>query len=232
VDASSDGFDPGQDEIDARKKLRAIVVLAQLCCHLMHEGGLRGSELRPPGGDRREQRGAISFGWEEASVGGILSGDAENIVHERGPGVELRFWGNAERLQAAADAFKYLQHRGPPGFTEQLRAGPGVRVDGIEHPEGNGPDRLSRLRSIGHSGHGAGDDRIGCRCKQLVLIGDVPVDRAAPRGEARCERAKGQGALAIGVEDLDRGLDNPLLRERVGPSFNSAGPGCHGNILT
>ncbi|MGH3206402.1 MAG: hypothetical protein ACRDNO_01435 [Trebonia sp.] len=48
----------------------------------------------------------------------------------------------------------------------------------------------------------------------------MPVDRPAPRCQARRERAEGQGALAVGVEDLDRGVDDSLLGERDRAPFS------------
>ena len=69
------------------------------------------------------------------------------------------------------------------------------------------------------------------RRQQIVLVGDVPIDRPAAGRQPRRERAEGQGALALAVEDLDRGLDDPLLRERVRAPFGPPGLSCHGHHL-
>jgi hypothetical protein len=86
-----------------------------------------------------------------------------------------------------------------------------VCVDRVEHPKGDGSDRFSWLRTAGHIGHDAGDDVVGGRREQIVLVGDVPVDRAAACCQASREGAESQSVLAVGVEDLDRGLDDSLL---------------------
>src|SRR5271156_2960 len=110
----SDGSDAGQDEVDAGQELLAVVVLAQLRRHLTHERVLRGVELRPPCGDGREEGRSVRLACEEARGRGVLSGEAENVVHERGRAVELRSFGDAERLELAADALEDLQHRELP----------------------------------------------------------------------------------------------------------------------
>jgi hypothetical protein len=149
-DRLSDGSDTGQDEVDAGPELLAVVVPGELRRHPTHERVLRGVELRPPCGDGREEGRPVRLAREEAGARGVLSGEAENVVQERGRAVELRSSGDAERLELPAEALEDLQHRGLPR-----------------------------------------------------------------RGQPRRERAEGQSALAVGVEDLDRGLDDSLLRERV-----------------
>src|SRR5580692_5461458 len=138
----SDGSDTGQDEVDAGQELLPVVVLAQLRRHLTQEWVLRGVELRPPCGDGREEGRSIRFGRVEARVRSVLSGDAEDVVHQRGRGVELRSFGDAERLKLAADAFEDLQHREPPRLSGELGAHPWVCVDRVEYPKGNGTDLL------------------------------------------------------------------------------------------
>ena len=168
----------------------------------------------------------------EAGVGGVLYGNAEDVVYERGHGVKLRSLGDPERLKSAADAFENLQHRGPPGRTEELGADPGVGVDRIEHPKGDGADRLPRLGATDHIAHDTGDDVVGGRRQKIVLVGDVPVDRSAPCRQAGRQRPEGQSGLALRIEDLNRRLDDPLLRERVRASFGSMTLGAHEPILT
>jgi hypothetical protein len=79
-----------------------------------------------------------------------------------------------------------------------------VGVDRVEHPEGDGTDRLLRVRTAGHPGHDTGDDVVGGRREEFVLTGDVPVDRPGSGGQAGRERTEGQGVLTVGVEDLGR----------------------------
>ena len=47
-DRLSDGFDAGEDEVDAGKELLAVAVLGELGRQLTHERVLRAVELRPP----------------------------------------------------------------------------------------------------------------------------------------------------------------------------------------
>ena len=89
-DRLSDGPDAGQDEVDAGEELLAIVVLGQLRRHLVHERVLHGVELRPPCGDSREEGRSVGLAREEPRGRGVLSGEAEDVVHERGRTVELR----------------------------------------------------------------------------------------------------------------------------------------------
>jgi hypothetical protein len=104
----SDCCDAGQDEVDAGEELFAVVVPWQLRCHLMHEGVLRGVELRSLCGDGREEGRPVRLARQEAGARGVLSCEAEEVVHERGRAVELRPFGDAEWLELAADAFQDL----------------------------------------------------------------------------------------------------------------------------
>jgi hypothetical protein len=52
----SDRVDAGEDEIDAGKKLLAVVVHGQLFGYLSHEGVFRRVKLRPLRGDGAEKR--------------------------------------------------------------------------------------------------------------------------------------------------------------------------------
>lgn len=219
-DRLSDASDAGQDEVDPGKELLAVVVFAQLRRHLSYERVLRGVELRPPIGDGREKGLPIRLAHIETGVRGVLSPDTENVVHERGRGIELRAFGDAQRLEPSSDALEELQRRGPPRLTEELGAHPWVRVDRVEHPKGDGADRLPRLGATDHPGHDTGDDVVGGRREQLVLIRNVPVYRPAPCRQTRRESTEGQSALTVGVEDLDRGFDDPLLGERVRTPFS------------
>ncbi len=142
----ADGVDAGEDEIDPGEELLAVVVLGQLRCDLTHERVLAGVELRPLCGDGREECRSVGVGVEEASTGGVLRGEAEDVVHERGRGVELRPFGNAERLEMAADALEDLQDRGLPWLAGELGTHPRVGVDRVEHPEGDVADRSAAPR--------------------------------------------------------------------------------------
>ena len=90
-DRLSDGLYAGEVEIDAGKELLAVVVARQLPGHLPHEGVLRRIELRPPSGDRPEDRRPIRVAREKAARRRVLSGEAEDEAQERGGGVELRY---------------------------------------------------------------------------------------------------------------------------------------------
>ena len=85
ADRLYDGCDAGQDEVDAGQELLTVVVPAQLRCYLTHERVLRGVKLRPPCGDGREEGRSIRVALDEAGSRGILSGEAEDVVQERGP---------------------------------------------------------------------------------------------------------------------------------------------------
>jgi hypothetical protein len=100
----SDGCDAGEDEVDAGQELLAVVVAGQLRRHLPHERILRGVKLRPPCGDGREERRSIRLAREQAGARGVLSGEAENVVQERGRAVELRSFGDAERLELSQNS--------------------------------------------------------------------------------------------------------------------------------
>ena len=163
ADRLADGSDAGQDEVDAGQELLAVVVLAQLRRHLTHERVPRGVEARPPIGDGREEGRSICGGRGEAGGRGVLSGEAEDVVHERGRAVEPRSFGDAERLELPADAFEDPQHRGLPRLAGKLGAHPGVCVNCVEYPGGDGTDRLLRLRAADHLGHDTGDDVVGGR---------------------------------------------------------------------
>jgi hypothetical protein len=52
---------------------------------------LRRIELRPPSGDRPEDRRPIRVAREKAARRRVLSGEAEDEAQERGGGVELRY---------------------------------------------------------------------------------------------------------------------------------------------
>ena len=104
-------------------------------------------------------------------------------------------------------------------------------VDRVEHAEGDGPDRLPWGCAFGCTGCHAGDDVVGRRGEQFALVGNVPVNRPATCCQACGECAKCQRGFALVVEDLDRSLDDSLLRERIRTSFGPLIPGRHANHL-
>ena len=57
-----DGRDAGEDEVDAVEELLAVVVVAQLRRHLVHERELRRIELRPLRGDAGAELYGLMFG--------------------------------------------------------------------------------------------------------------------------------------------------------------------------
>src|SRR6202050_766303 len=181
----------------------------------MHERVLGGVELRPPCGDGPEEGRPVRPARDEAGGRGVLWREGEGVVYERGRAVELCPRGAAERLELPAGSFQDLQYRCLPRLTGELGTDPWVGVDRVEHPEGNRADGLLWLCVTDHPGHAPGDDVVGGRREQLVLAGDVPVDGSAACLQARRQRTEGQSAFAAGVKDLDRGRDDPLLRERV-----------------
>jgi hypothetical protein len=68
--------------------------------------------VRPSRGEGREEGRSIGLTREEAGARGVLSGEAEDVVQERGGAVELRSFGDVERLELLADALEDLQQRG------------------------------------------------------------------------------------------------------------------------
>jgi hypothetical protein len=117
----------------------------------------------------------------EASIRSVLPGNAEDVVQERGGGVELRPLGHAELLKPPAYALENLQHRRPPGFAEKLSAHPRMGINRFKHAKRDGADCLVRLRTPRYPGHDTSDDVVGGRREQVALVGDMPVDRAASR---------------------------------------------------
>ena len=86
-----------------------------------------------------------------------------------------------------------------------------MRIDRVEHAERDEAERRARLGDDDHVVQGAGDHVVSGLREQVVLVGDVPVDRAASRRQPRRERAEGQRVLAAGV-----GVGREALDETVG----------------
>jgi len=82
---------------------------------------------------------------EGASVGGVLPGDSEDVVHQHAGRVEQRSFGHVECLQLLADALVDVQQRGPPRLPGELGADPGVGVDRIEQAECDGAQHIPGL---------------------------------------------------------------------------------------
>ncbi len=107
-----------------------------------------------------------------------------------------------------------------------------MRVDGVEQAERDGPERIRRRGLVTDDVQRRRDDVLGGRGEDLVLVGQVPVDGPGPRRQPRGERPEGQPALPLGVEELDRRLDDALARQRLGPPLRSNRLACHERILT
>jgi hypothetical protein len=137
----------------------------------------------PSRGDGAEKRGAVrSLRISgETCVRSVLSGDSEDVIQERGGGVELCRLGHAELLKPPAYALENLQHRRPPGFAEKLSAHPRMGINRFKHAKRDGADCLVRLRTPYYPGHDTSDDVVGGRREQVAFVGDMPVDRAASR---------------------------------------------------
>ncbi len=76
-------MDAGQDEVNAREKLRAVVMPREMHCDFTQKWIFCGIELRPSCGNGRKEGGAIQTARYSARVGCILRGSAEDVVHER-----------------------------------------------------------------------------------------------------------------------------------------------------
>jgi len=122
---------------------------------------------------------------------------------------------NTKRLEPSANAFEDLSNRGMPWFAGKVSAGPGVSVNRIEYRERDGADRGPWLLFLGHFRQGAGEN-ICRRCgKEVVPVGDMPVDRPAARRQLRRQRPKCQSGLPARIENLDRRFNNPRLGKGV-----------------
>lgn len=78
-----DALDSSEDEIDASKKLRPVIVFMQPVCHLMHEWKVVTIEPLPLCGDHAEERRSIGVASQEAGSRSVLTSKAEHVVHER-----------------------------------------------------------------------------------------------------------------------------------------------------
>ena len=101
--------------------------------------------------------------------------------------------GTPQRLELAPDALEDLQHRGSPRGARELRADPRMRVDRLEHTDGDPADRFLRRGDGGDFAQRAGDDGVARGHEQLALVRDVPVDRAGA-GRRAAWRARGRSA--------------------------------------
>ena len=94
----------------------------------------------------------------------------------------------------------------------ELAAQPGTLRDRIEQAERQRADRILRRRACREPGGDMGNDMVGRCRRQLALVRNAPVDRAAAGREARRRRTEGEDALTLHIEDGDRGLDDALAR--------------------
>lgn len=159
-------------------------------------GGVR---PRPSLDDGRQECFPIGARRQRTGVGGVLrvlASGAKDVVDQRGRRVEQRSVRNTERVEMTADAFEYPPHCRLPRRPRKLGARPGMRVDRIEQPQRNCPNRLPWFRFLNRLAHDTVDDLLGRRGEQFVLVLDVPVDRPASRRQACRERTESQPALA------------------------------------
>ena len=78
------GCDTGKQNVDSGTELLAVVVLAQVRRRLAHVRVLAGIQLQPTCRDSVQEARSVrvTFG-ADPSVGSILPGDAENVIHQR-----------------------------------------------------------------------------------------------------------------------------------------------------
>ncbi|MGY3061783.1 hypothetical protein ACVWZD_006081 [Streptomyces sp. TE3672] len=115
------------------------------------------------------------------------------------------------------DPHRYRADRVADDLEGQPCGEPLVLGDGVEQSQRDGADLvLGRGRGPGGlGGQGGSDDGFRRRVQQLVPVADVVVDRPRPGGQAIGHRPDGQRALTTGIEQVDRGVDDLLLREHL-----------------
>ena len=113
-----------------------------------------------------------------------LSCEAQNVVYERGHASNCPRSGTPSAWSCPPTP-RSSPACGLPRLKGELGAHPGMCVDRVEHPKGDGSDRIPRLRPADHLSHDPGDYIVGGRREQFVFVGDVPVDRPGPCCQAR-----------------------------------------------
>jgi hypothetical protein len=135
----------GEDEVDAGEELGPVVVLVEPRGDAVHERECGGIELFPLLRDAAEERCPVGFGSEYSRSGRILSGEAEDVVHEGRRSVELRESGHAEFVDELSEGFEQSDDGELPGLPGELGAHPRMRVNGVEHRSGSRTDRFGRF---------------------------------------------------------------------------------------
>jgi len=77
--------------------------------HLPHEGIFPGVEFLPPVCDGLQEGRPVGDVRVAAGVRGVLAADAQDVVQQRGRGVERCPLGDAEGLESSADALEDLE---------------------------------------------------------------------------------------------------------------------------
>lgn len=152
----------------------------------------------------------------------FLRAHAEDVAQQRLDGAPQRAFGHLQRAHLLADALQHANHRQLARHAVERGADPGMRVDRVEQAQRERADRRFRRDAARGRRHRAGQDGIAGGAQQVVLVVDVPVDRARPGGQALRQRAEGQAAFPGVVEDLDRRLDDLFSRQRGFASLRAA----------
>ncbi len=221
-----------QDEVDPGNELLAIVMLAQLRRHPPKKWARFGIILNPALAYGLQPCLTVRSARKRAGVGRVLTGDTEDVVRQRRSAVELCIDRNTKRLEPSADAFEDLSNPGMPWFAEKVSAGPRVRVNDIEYRERDGADRGPWLLLPAHFRQRAGENISRRGGKQVVPVGNMPVERPAARRQVCRQRSKRQGGLPARIENLDRRLDNPRLGKGVCPPRGLMGSLRHAFTMT
>ena len=107
----------------------------------------------------------------------------------------------------------------------ERRADPRMRVNRVEQAQRDCANSCLRRGTGRGCRHGAGNDGVAGSSKKLILVGDVPIDRAGTGGEPFGESAECQTGFAVAVENRDRRFHDLIFGERA------LAPGAGGFLL-
>src|SRR5438067_2223289 len=184
--------------------------------------GGRGERRELAGGQRDERRARAPY---RRLLGGRVSLEAagpEGVPAQRPPGagglvrIEPRILEDAQAslgdAQRTRREHRAGEQRAEAGWIVSQR-GPGVvqERDDLLPPAARAGLR-ERDVLCGASHH---------RVEQLILVAEVAVDAHGPDVELLCEPAHAQAFEAILLDDRERGLDDSLPREPVGPGLSA-----------